>query len=74
MKCGAAAIPPKQFCPECGQREWEALRLSGKGTIASFTVIRVAPRGFAGEAPYAIAAIMRDDSERWELARAARAR
>ena len=56
-KCGAAAIPPKQFCPECGQRQWEPLPLSGKGTIASFTVIRVAPRGHAGEAPYAIAAV-----------------
>jgi uncharacterized OB-fold protein len=57
VKCGAAAIPPKQFCPECGQRQWEPLPLSGKGTIASFTVIRVAPRGHAGEAPYAIAAV-----------------
>jgi uncharacterized protein len=56
-KCGAVAIPPKQFCPECGQRAWEPLALSGEGTIASFTVIRVAPRGHAGEAPYAIAAV-----------------
>ena len=56
-KCGAAAIPPKQFCPECGQRAWERFALSGDGTIASFTVIRVAPRGHAGEAPYAIAAV-----------------
>jgi uncharacterized OB-fold protein len=31
--------------------------LSGDGAIASFTVIRVAPRGHAGDAPYAIAAV-----------------
>ena len=31
--------------------------LSGEGEIASFTVIRVAPRAHAAEAPYAIAAV-----------------
>jgi len=60
-KCGTAAIPPKQFCPECGQRAWEPLTLSGKGTVASFTVIRVAPRGRAAEAPYAIAAVQLEE-------------
>ena len=42
-RCGALAIPPKQFCPECSQRAWEPTSLSGRGTIASYTVIRVAP-------------------------------
>jgi len=55
--CGALAIPPKEFCPACGRRGWEVVTLSGEGTIASFTVIRVPPRAFAGEAPYAIAAV-----------------
>lgn len=59
--CGALAIPPKQFCPACGQRAWEAVPLSGKGTVASFTVIRVAPRGHAGEVPYAIAAVQLEE-------------
>ncbi len=55
--CGALAVPPKALCPECGARRWETVPLSGEGTIASFTVIRVAPRGHADEAPYAIAAV-----------------
>ncbi len=55
--CGALAVPPKELCPECGARRWEPVPLSGEGTIASFTVIRVAPRGHADEAPYAIAAV-----------------
>jgi uncharacterized OB-fold protein len=55
--CGALAIPPKELCPECGKRAWSAVPLSGDGAIASFTVIRVAPRGHAGDAPYAIAAV-----------------
>ena len=55
--CGALAIPPKEFCPSCGQRDWAAVPLAGDGTVTSFTVIRVAPRGFAGQTPYAIAAV-----------------
>lgn len=55
--CGALAIPPKELCPECGARSWSPVPLSGDGAIASFTVIRVAPRGHAGDAPYAIAAV-----------------
>jgi uncharacterized OB-fold protein len=55
--CGELAIPPKQFCPACGKRGWQAELLSGGGTIASYTVIRVAPRKFAAEAPYALAQV-----------------
>lgn len=56
-KCGALAIPPREFCPECQARAWQPVPLSGEGTIASFTVIRVAPRAWAAQAPYAIAAV-----------------
>ena len=31
--------------------------LAGAGTIASYTVIRVAPRGHAADVPYAIAVV-----------------
>ena len=55
--CGALAVPPKQFCPACAQRAWEPVALSGEGTIASYTVIRVAPRAHAADVPYAIAAV-----------------
>jgi uncharacterized OB-fold protein len=57
QRCSALAIPPKEFCPACGERAWQPVPLSGEGTIASFTVIRVAPRAHAGDAPYAIAAV-----------------
>jgi uncharacterized OB-fold protein len=55
--CGALAIPPKELCPACGARSWQSVPLSGEGTIASYTVIRVAPRGHVDEAPYAIGAV-----------------
>ena len=56
-RCGELAVPPKEFCPSCAQRAWEPVDLSGEGTIASYTVIRVAPRAHAADVPYAIAAV-----------------
>jgi uncharacterized OB-fold protein len=56
-RCGGLAVPPREFCPSCAQRAWEPVTLSGEGTIASYTVIRVAPRGHAADAPYTIAAV-----------------
>jgi uncharacterized OB-fold protein len=55
--CGALAVPPKEFCPACSQRRWEPVALSGEGTIASYTIIRVAPRAHVADVPYAIAAV-----------------
>jgi 3-oxo-4,17-pregnadiene-20-carboxyl-CoA hydratase alpha subunit len=55
--CGELAIPPKELCPACHTRAWQSMPLAGEGTIASFTVIRVAPRAHAAEAPYAIAVV-----------------
>jgi uncharacterized OB-fold protein len=56
-RCGALAVPPREFCPNCSERAWQPTPLSGEGTIASYTVIRVAPRDYASEVPYAIAAV-----------------
>lgn len=56
-KCGELAMPPKEFCPACHGRAWSPVTLAGDGTIASYTVIRVAPARHAGDAPYAIAVV-----------------
>jgi uncharacterized OB-fold protein len=60
-KCGALAVPPKEFCGSCQQRAWKPVTLTGEGTIASFTVIRVAPRAHAADVPYAIAAVQLEE-------------
>jgi uncharacterized OB-fold protein len=57
VRCTALSIPPREFCPSCGARDWQTAPLSGAGTVASYTIIRVAPKRFAGEAPYAIAQV-----------------
>ena len=56
-RCGELAIPPKEYCTACQQRDWQPVVLAGTGTVVSFTVIRVAPRGRGGEVPYAIAVV-----------------
>jgi uncharacterized OB-fold protein len=56
-RCGELAIPPKGYCTACQQRDWQPVLLAGTGTVVSFTVIRVAPRGRGGEVPYAIAVV-----------------
>jgi len=56
-KCGELTLPPKEFCAACRERAWAPITLAGDGTIASYTVIRVAPRQHVGEVPYAIAVV-----------------
>jgi uncharacterized OB-fold protein len=55
--CGEVAIPPKQFCASCGTRAWQPVPLSGDGTLASYTIIRVAPARHAADAPYAVGVV-----------------
>jgi uncharacterized OB-fold protein len=55
--CGEVAIPPKEFCAGCGTRAWEPVALSGDGTLASYTIIRVAPARHAADAPYAVGVV-----------------
>lgn len=56
-ECGELAIPPKEFCPSCQKRAWSTVSLRGEGAVVSFTVVRVAPRGHAGDVPYAVAVV-----------------
>ena len=56
-ECGELAIPPKELCATCGKHAWDTVPLKGDGTVAPYTVIRVAPRGHTGETPYAVAVV-----------------
>jgi len=50
-RCGALCVPPKPLCGECGAGEAEWAELEGKGQVAAFTAIAVAPT-FMVEAGY----------------------
>lgn len=55
--CGRLFYPPRFFCRNCSSRSVEKVELSGRGTVLSFTTIRVPPETFKGREPYHIAVI-----------------
>ena len=58
-KCGAINFPPMAVCRECSGLNFEEASLKGKGTIRTFTVIRVAPEG--RKPPYIIVMVELDE-------------
>jgi uncharacterized OB-fold protein len=62
--CGKVLFPPRLVCPSCGSREFDQTRINQKGTVETFTVIRIAPSGFTNEAPYPVAIVNLGDDVR----------
>lgn len=62
--CGSIALPPRLICPDCGARTFETVALSGRGSLQTFTIIRIAPEGFGDQAPYAIGIVELDEGVR----------
>jgi uncharacterized protein len=52
--CNHLTFPPKVLCPACWERDLEWVGLAGRGRLASFTEVCVAPSYFAEEAPYVL--------------------
>jgi hypothetical protein len=52
--CGHLTFPPKVLCPGCWGRDLEWVDLRGRGRLASFTEVCVAPSYFQAEAPYVL--------------------
>ena len=40
LSCGALRHPPRPMCGDCRSTEWEAIESGGRGTVASYTVLR----------------------------------
>ena len=48
--CGAKCFPPVHVCPECMSENVEDVELSTRGTLYSWSVVHVAPKGW--KVPY----------------------
>lgn len=59
MDCNAKTAPPNAVCTSCGSPTLKIEELVPKGTIKTFTVIRIAPTGF--EPPYFVALVGLED-------------
>ncbi len=56
--CGTHRHYPRALCPACHAVEHEWVRVSGRGSVFSFTVVRRAPSpAFADRIPYVVALI-----------------
>lgn len=61
---GNVCLPLRYIDPETGERKFDPIKLSGKGTILSFTEINISADTFAKEAPFAIAIIETEEGAR----------
>ena len=55
--CKSLSAPPHGSCGRCGAGALRSVTLSGRGTLLSFTTIRIAPARFKGQEPYDVAVI-----------------
>ena len=49
---GVGSLPPRRVCPETGSTDLSREPLPETGTIETYSVVHVAPPGFADDAPY----------------------
>ena len=55
--CGARYVPPRPVCPGCFRSDMEWVEMSGRGRLAAFTCIAIAPpfmmaQGYGRNRPY----------------------
>ncbi len=58
--CGNTITPPSAVCPGCHSMDLEWIELSKEGTLATYTIIHVAPDAFKDKAPYAVGVVRLD--------------
>ena len=63
-KCGKWFFPPRLVCDACKCEEFETRAMRRTGSIMAATVIRVPPKPFKDQAPYALAVVQMDDGPR----------
>lgn len=54
VKCGKLHLPPRPLCDNCYSQEFSWVNVSGKGLLATYTVISIAPQQFQNLTPYAV--------------------
>jgi len=54
---GHGWLPPRQVCPDCGDRDLAEEPLPGSGEVLTHTTISVATPSFAEDAPYVTAVV-----------------
>ena len=61
-ECGYLHLSTAYYCLKCGSKGFEDVVLDGIGSIATYTIITVAPAGFEKYTPYAFVVLQLDDT------------
>jgi uncharacterized OB-fold protein len=61
--CGLLHLSTVYYCEKCGSKGFEDTILDGVGSVATYTIITVAPAGFDKYTPYAFVILQLDDSD-----------
>ncbi len=69
LQCSGMYAPPRGFCPNCHVSKMEWVTFSGKGRLAAFTCIAVAPpsmieKGYGRTNPYCTGVVALDEGAR----------
>jgi len=67
--CGSHFVPPRSICVKCFSSEMEWIKMNGKGRLAAFTCITIAPpfmieQGYNRENPYISGVVELDEGGR----------
>jgi len=62
--CHRHVFYPRSLCPHCGGADLEWVRVAGRGTVYSFTVVHRAPAEFQAEVPYVVALVELEEGVR----------
>ena len=60
--CAHTYFPPRNHCPDCGARDVEVIRASGRGRLFSYIINHLPSPGF--EPPFAIAVVELEEGPR----------
>ena len=68
-KCGALYVPPRPLCNKCFGSEMEWAEMKGKGKLAAFTTIAIAPtlmieEGYGRDNPYCTGVVELEEGPR----------
>jgi uncharacterized OB-fold protein len=53
-ECETTVFGPTVFCQQCTSTDLEAVELGVKGTLFSYTIVRIPPAGWPGDVPYVL--------------------
>ncbi len=56
-KCQKTYFPKREYCLQCGENGLTKIKIHNPGKLISFSVVRNAPAGFEGQAPYIVGLI-----------------